>query len=324
MAKHQPEAELSAGQDGDPASDDIRGQVFDIQRFCLHDGPGVRTTVFVKGCPLACLWCHNPEGQSRRPQLLYMSDRCILCGECVRACPNHAHQIVDGVHTLDRAACQVSGACVESCCSEALVLVGRSMSVAEVLSTLLRDRSYYERSGGGLTVSGGEPLLELAFVEALLRSAKAAGLHTCIETCAYLDFDRLARVMPYVDLFLCDYKETDPQRHREYTGVSNERILTNLRRLHAAGARLRLRCPIIPGLNDRPDHFAGIAALVHELAGVEGVELMPYHRMGDSKLAGLGMPDPLANDVPSPSEEMLAGWAAQLAELGVTVLNERR
>jgi len=299
------------------------GRVFDIQRFSIHDGPGIRTTVFLKGCPLHCRWCHNPEGISRAPLLSFAPDKCIQCGYCVDACPNQAHAMdPQKGHVLLRERCTVCGECTEVCHSGALEIVGRDVSSDEVLDEVLRDRLFYEASGGGMTLSGGEPLSQAAFAEALLRGAKRAGVHTAVETCGHVDFARFARVMPHTDLFLYDIKEPDEALHRECTGVANRRILDNLRALHEAGAPVLVRLPVVPGLNDRQDHFERVAGIVKPLCGLLGVEVMPYHSLGTGKRRRFGMEsDDSANPAP-PSQEAVVQWVDSLRRLGVTVVNE--
>ena len=299
------------------------GYIFDVQRFSIHDGPGIRTTVFLKGCTLRCVWCHNPEGVDAAPQLSFLPERCIGCGYCARVCPNDAHRVEpERGHVLDRERCTVCGACARECYAGALELVGREATVEEVLETVLRDRPFYERSGGGLTLSGGEPLMQIDFAEALLRGAKEEGLHCAVETCGYVDWGRFERLLPLVDLFLYDIKETDPARHAEYTGAPNEGILRNLRTLCARGAAVLVRLPIVPGLNDRPDHFRAVAAIARELPGLLGFEMMPYHRLGTGKRDRFGLaPDGLA-DTEAPDAATVAGWVRTLRELGVEVVHE--
>jgi pyruvate formate lyase activating enzyme len=301
----------------------MTGLIFDIQKFSIHDGPGIRTTVFFKGCPLRCLWCHNPESQSVAPQLSFLPDRCIGCGYCLRTCPHHAHALVDGKHVLRREECVACGDCTRECYSGALERIGREATVEEVLADVLKDKAFYEHSGGGLTLSGGEPLLQIDFADALLSAAKAAGLHCCVETCGFTDFARFERLRGKVDLFLYDLKETDDARHREFTGAPLAPILANLRRLHDSGAKIILRLPVVPTLNDRPEHFAAVARLAGELPRIEGVDVMPYHRFGLGKRDKLGLLDAPLDAVEAPDAGTVSRWLDMLAALGVTVLNDR-
>jgi pyruvate formate lyase activating enzyme len=299
------------------------GRIFEIQRFSIHDGPGIRTTVFVQGCPLRCVWCHNPEGIPSHSLVSYQPDRCIGCGHCFRTCPRHAHRMEGDRHLLDRSACVACGTCLEGCYARALELVGRQATVAEVLDEVRRDLPFYETSGGGMTVSGGEPTLQIDFAEALLRAAREEGLHRCVETCGAAPSGHVERLLPLVDLFLFDLKETDGQRHRQFTGAGLGRILENLRLLHDRGARVLLRLPLVPGLNARDDHFVAVAELVRQLPRLEGVEIMPYHRLGTSKLGRLGLDPPQPLDLQPPDATTLAAWIDRFTALGVTVLNRR-
>ncbi len=300
----------------------VSGMIFEVQRFSVHDGPGIRTTVFMKGCPLRCPWCHNPEGVSPKPLLSFTPDRCIGCGYCLRACPRNAHRFVENRHEIDRSICEVCGACAEACYARALELAGREAAAGEIIDIVLRDRTFYETSGGGMTLSGGEPAFQIEFAEALLRLAREAGLHTCIETCGQADYARFARIAPLVDQFLFDVKETDPARHASYTGVSNERILANLRKLYAQGARILLRCPIIPGYNDRAEHLDAVAALAREMPGIAGVEVIPYHPLGESKAQRLGIDVSQRAAAASPDAATVAQWVARLRAQGAHVVNE--
>jgi glycyl-radical enzyme activating protein len=298
----------------------VRGRVFEIQRFSIHDGPGIRTTVFLQGCPLRCRWCHNPEGGAVRPLLSFLERRCVGCGACFRACANDAHWMAHGHHVLDRSKCEACGDCAEDCVSGALEIVGREESAGDALEVVLRDKPFYQASGGGMTLSGGEPMAQVEFAEALLAGAKEAGLHCCVETCGFAPFEDFERVMPLTDLFLYDIKETDDARHRDGTGVSNEMILENLRALHDAGARVRVRLPIVPGRTDRDDHFRAVASLVAKMPGIEGVEIMPYHRLGEDKLERLGLDSEQRAAASPPSDEEIERWSRRLELLGVRVV----
>ncbi|MBI2504922.1 MAG: glycyl-radical enzyme activating protein [Candidatus Latescibacteria bacterium] len=297
------------------------GRVFEIQRCSLHDGPGIRTTVFLQGCPLHCVWCHNPEGIPVRPLISFQADKCVGCGHCFNVCPHGAHAIVEGLHVLDHQRCEVCGTCLEGCYARAMEGVGRQVSVAEVLELVRRDQPFYQTSGGGLTLSGGEPTLQFGFVRALLQAARAEGLHCCVETCGFGPAAHFAELLPLVDLFLFDLKETDEERHRAFTGVLRGPILENLRLLHDRGGRVRLRLPLVPGYNARPEHFAAVAELARSLPGLEGVELMPYHRLGTGKLERLGLEAKDRLEIEVPDEAVVEAWVAAFAALGVQVLN---
>ncbi len=290
----------------------VTGTILSIERCSMHDGPGIRTTVFLKGCPLRCLWCHNPESQAFEAELFFLHERCRQCGACVAVCTLGCHGVGDGEHRIDRSACTACGRCVEACACGALEIKGRPATVAEVMNEVEQDRAYFDASGGGLTLSGGEPTAQLDFSRALLDAARAASIHTCVETAAIAPTERLIELARRVDLFLIDWKETDPARHRQYTGVDCGRIRENILSLDAAGAAILLRCPIVPGLNDRDDHFAGIAELAEALQHGQGVEVMPYHPMGSSKSRSLGRDYPLPDtDFAEPAQA--DRWRAAIA-----------
>ncbi|MBI4877578.1 MAG: glycyl-radical enzyme activating protein [Acidobacteria bacterium] len=305
----------------------MTGRIFDIQRFSIHDGPGIRTTVFLKGCPLHCLWCHNPEGIDPRPALSCLPDKCIGCGECFKVCKDGALNAGKPVAlgpraVLDRPRCTNCGACGKVCDTKALEMVGRDVTVRDVMDVVLRDREYYAASGGGITLSGGEPLFQPEFAAALLAAARAAGLHTAVETSGFAEWSAVERLRPVTDLFLYDCKETSPQLHESFTGKSNDRIRDNLRKLHAAGANIVLRCPLIPEYNARREHLDGIAALARELPGLKGVELLPYHRLGRAKLNRFGLFTRMPESVKPPERSVVAGWVEHLEKAGVRTVNQ--
>jgi len=264
------------------------GLIFDIQHFCLDDGPGIRTAVFFKGCPLRCVWCHNAEGLSPKAQLYFANEKCFGCGICADVCHCNVHVFHDNVHEMDFSACARCGACVKVCRSEALRLVGNNMTAEEVLQEVLKDKPFYDRSDGGVTLSGGEPLMQGEFACQIASLCKQNGLHVCVETSGYCTKETLLQLLPYVDLFLYDYKHYDSEKHKIYTGVDNKRILENLRLISDSGKQIILRCPIIPGCNDTEDHYRSIAKTANELNGIKEVHIEPYHPFGLSKYRSIG------------------------------------
>lgn len=296
----------------------ISGIVFDIKRFSLHDGPGIRTTVFLKGCGLHCPWCHNPESQNPRPELMLRPELCVRCGACVVTCPQGAIAWDGERYVTDRGLCTQCGECTSVCYAEAREIVGREMTVDAVMAEIMRDAAFYDESGGGVTFSGGEPLLQGEFLLALLQACKAQGLHTALDTCGYAPTSTLSAVRQHVDLFLYDVKLMDDQRHRQVTGVSNGPILDHLRLLAADGQRVILRVPVIPQVNDDEENIRQIAALARGLPSIERIDLLAYHRIGNNKYDRLDRPNPMPETVP-PSPDRLSDIVRAFESAGLQV-----
>jgi pyruvate formate lyase activating enzyme len=289
-----------------PAPEMVTGLIFDIRRYSIHDGPGIRTTVFFKGCPLACQWCHNPEGISRQPELILHPNRCVRCGACVEACPRGAvSKSAEGPIT-DRDTCQQCGTCVTACFAEARQMVGRVVTVEQLISEVERDRVFYEQSGGGITISGGEPLAQWEFLLATLAACRVSGIHTVLDTCGFAPWGVLERVYPSVDLFLWDLKMIDDEMHRRFTGVSNALILSNLQKLSERGANITIRIPVIPGINDDEDNLRQTGDFLTGLPQSHPVELLPYHDIAASKYIGLGKEYPHGRTLPPDADRIKA------------------
>ena len=264
----------------------MKGKIFNIQRFSINDGPSVRTAVFFKGCPLRCLWCHNPEGISPKTQLSFMNDKCAGCMNCEKVCREKVHSFENG-HLVAFGNCIACGKCAENCASRALEIIGREYTVSEVMEACLRDRLFYN-DGGGVTFTGGEPLMQEKFALSLAKALKEEGVGLCIETSGYVSETVLKDIAPYTDMFLFDIKETDEKNHIKYTGVGMERIHKNLHLLDSLGAKILLRCPVIPGVNDRKEHFDRIGDIAESIKNAAGIELEPYHPFGIEKNRRIG------------------------------------
>lgn len=299
-------------------AEEMKAMIFDIQRFCLHDGPGIRTTVFFKGCNLRCAWCHNPESFLLKKQLSYDASKCIMCGQCTKSCPFNAHLFCQGKHYVDFSKCNACGICVESCITDALRIIGKEMTVNEVIKEIEKDRKYYEQSGGGATLSGGECTLQFKFCLALLKELKAINIHTCIETNLMLDNDKLKQLIPFTDLFLADYKLSANELHSKYTGADNAIIMSNLDMLNSMQCKVVLRCPIIPGINDNIAHFENVAEIYKKYRCIEYVEIMPYHSTGKCKWSNLGI-DYIFDDMQTAGKNMADEWRKILSNMGVNV-----
>ena len=261
----------------------MQGNVTDIQRFSLNDGDGIRTTVFLKGCNMLCSWCHNPETITFSNTLLHYQAKCIGCGKCFEACPKGAHSIKDGVHTIDRDTCIRCGRCVDVCYAQALQMSSSSMSVEEIMREIAQDIPYYQKSNGGVTVSGGEALCQLEFVDALIDACKARGIQVAVETNLCHDFERIRPVLEKLDLLMFDIKLMDDTLHREYTGVGNQLILENAKKADALGVTMIVRTPLIPGVTDTKENLTAIAAFVSGLKHVKAYELLNFNPLGGVK-----------------------------------------
>lgn len=282
-----------------------RGIVFNVQKCSIHDGPGIRTLVFLKGCPLRCLWCSNPESQRLEPEIASFHKRCIGCGVCAERCPEEAIHQDGALFPIDRNRCDGCLKCVEGCYAGSKQVVGREMTTAEVMTEVLKDRAFYERSGGGVTLSGGEPLAQPEFLLDVLRECRRRGIHTAMETSAHCSFAALGEAARHLDTLFVDLKHMDPERHRRLTGVSNALILANIRRLDRARQRFVIRVPVIPGCNDGPEQIESTARFCRELESVAGIELLPYHQLGEHKYFNLDEVYSLTGVEP-PSEPRMA------------------
>lgn len=283
----------------------VKGLIFDIKRYAIHDGPGIRTTIFFKGCPLRCKWCHNPEGQEPAPEIMVRPARCDEeCQECVSQCPQGAISKDGEFISVDQSKCDFCAKCREVCVYEAIDIIGREVEVRDIVDEIEKDRIFFDESGGGISLSGGEPLMQPDFLEALLKEFRKREMRTTVDTCGYAAFDALDRIAENVDLFLYDIKIVDDAKHKEYTGMSNQIIFENLKRLSKKGAKIAVRIPVIPGVNDNEENIQRIAEYLLLLKNIKYINLLPFHRGGIEKYKRLGKKIPATTLQPPSSEKI--------------------
>lgn len=280
----------------------MEGKIFNIMKYSIHDGPGIRTTVFLKGCPLSCWWCHNPESQGAKEQLMLFPNRCIGCKACIDACKYNAIKEVDSVIYTDKKRCTDCGDCTVECYPEAREMAGKTMTVSEVVDKILRDKDFYQQSKGGVTFSGGEPLMQPSFLIMLLSEMKKLGIHTTVDTSGFASKETIEEVSPLVDLFLYDLKDMDTAKHQRYTGVSNQVILENLKYITDIGREVIIRIPIIPEINNSQEDLEAFRDFIRTLNNIKQVALLPYHKIGQEKYNRLGKPYKMP-DIQEPTQE---------------------
>lgn len=295
----------------------VDGTVFNIQRYSIHDGPGIRTTVFLKGCPLNCWWCQNPESQLSEQEMVFWGDRCISCGVCSTICPSNAIQIKNGIPVTEKEGCILCGKCIEKCPALAREMIGKKLTTEEIIKEIEKDLIFYEESGGGVTFSGGEPLSQSEFLESLLNDCKEKKIHTAVDTSGYVPWEILYKMSSKVNLFLFDLKLMDNERHKKYTGVSNEIILENLKKLSSIHNHIFVRFPVIPGINDDDQNIKETGEFVSSLK-IAQINLLPYHYIGIDKYRRLGKTYELATTQP-PSEEKLSEISVILRKFDLNV-----
>lgn len=294
--------------------------IYNIQRYSIHDGDGIRTTIFFKGCPLRCGWCHNPESQNFLPELLFDTEKCTGCGACAGACTAHAVQLnAEHKAETDREACALCGECLDYCLSSARSIAGRTYEIEELMREAEKDRMFYEQSGGGITLSGGEVMAQpIDYIERLAARLYEKGYSVNIDTCGFAPYERFERILPYTDAFLYDIKEMDSEKHKALTGAGNELILENLRKLSGAGTRIHLRLPLIAGVNADEEHVRSVISFLQSGVGVERIYLLPYHNTGKSKYGRLSRPYDTARLFEVPAREQTERFAEQFRQNGFT------
>lgn len=294
------------------------GEITDIQRFSLNDGDGIRTTVFFKGCNMACVWCHNPETISHKKNLMFYPEKCIGCGRCFDVCPSGVHTIKDGVHIIDYKSCTACGKCTEACYAEALRFSSRTVSLADIEKEIVQDIPYYNLSGGGVTISGGEVFCQSEFCEAIVDLCKEKGIGVAVETNMHHPFEKIEPILKKLDFVMLDVKLFDTEAHKRYTGVGNELILENIKKLDKLGIPMIIRTPLIPGITDTLDNLTAISKFVSSLKNVRYYELLNFNMLGGAKYDALGIENELKDARPL-DEDKLASIRAALSDVNLKI-----
>lgn len=295
----------------------LNGIILNIQKYSIHDGPGIRTTVFFKGCPLNCAWCHNPESQQFAREIVYFDNRCTSCGKCVVSCPQNAIFINENNVQYNKNQCTLCEKCIDVCINNAREIAGKSYNVDQLMHEIQKDSIFYEESGGGVTFSGGEPLSQIAFLEEVLKKCKEKGIHTTLDTTVYSSWASIERIMDYTDLFLIDIKHMDSIVHKKYTTVNNELILENIKKLSALKKNIYIRVPIIPGINDDIENLSKLREFLSKLNIIQ-INLLPYHKIGMDKYYRIHM-DYKLNHVNEPSQEYMSSIMDYLSEINIKI-----
>lgn len=288
-----------------------------IQKYSIHDGPGIRTTVFLKGCPLNCWWCHNPESQKVSPEIMFFKERCTLCGSCIKRCTQKAIEFVDGYPTVDESKCTLCGKCCDFCPNNARELVGSNLTVKELMKEIIKDEAFYDESNGGVTFSGGEPLMHADYLNNVLKVCKTKGIHTTIDTSGYAAWEQFEKIVDNVDLFLFDIKHMDNEKHLKYTGVGNVLIFENLMKLSQRGNNIYIRMPIIAGINDDDENIELSVKFLSKL-NIIHVNLLPYHKMGMDKYRRINREYKLSG-LETPSDEVISKIADKFKKAGIKI-----